>query len=363
MVRRRKVLVGFGSVGSSIAIAGCSGESQQEESENQQDENTEDEESNGDVSEQNQGEAVFEITGILDGESYSGTEQVEIGGRIENTGDATGTQTVKLINESGTAEEEVELEPGEQTNFGLPWGTADEFDPGTYEYTLRTEDDEVIATVIIEEEVSEFMLSDLSPGYETFEKGSNIEVSVNIKNRGDIEDTQNITTEFAGDTINTEDYTLESKGETTHTHNIDTSGMEPDEYDLLVYSEDDELRTSIEIRSTNEEIIETFELQLEIYNLNLVDHSIDGDNLRIHYETTATQEYEIINDMMNVEEVYYSAILQGIPTEQLIAEISEPGEDPVGKYRIKNEWSIAYSNDEISERELENKILDTLEQL
>jgi hypothetical protein len=163
--------------------------------------------------------------------------------------------------------------------------------------------------------------------------------------------------------MNTKEYTLKPKEEKTYRYDIDTSEIEPDEYDLLVYSENDEARTSIEIRPTNEEIMETFELQLEIYNLNLVDHSIDGDNLRIHYETTATQEYEIINDMMNVEEVYYSAILQGIPTEQLIAEVSEPGEDPVGRYRIENEWSIAYSNDEISERELENKILDTLEQL
>ena len=362
MVKRRKVLVGFGSA-SSIAIAGCSSEGQQRGSENQGDENTEDDESNGDTSEQSQEEAVFEITGILDGDSYSGTEQVEIGGRIENTGDATETQTVELITESDSIEEEVELEPDEETNFGQPWGTADEFDPGTYEYTLRTEDDELSATVIIEEEIAEFILTDLSPQSQTFEKGTNIDISVNIKNRGNIEGTKEITTEFAGEVISTDEYTIEPSKEETHTDNIDTSETEPEEYDLLVHSEDDEIRTSIEIRPTNEEIMETFELQLELFNLNLVDHSINGDDLHIHYETTATQEYEIIDDMMNVEEVYYSAILQGIPTEQLIAEVSEPGEEPVGRYRIENEWSIAYSNDEISERELENNILDTLEQL
>lgn len=345
MIKRRKVLVGFSSVGS-VAIAGCSGEDPESGEESSPEE-----------------EAVFEISEVLDGESYSGTEQVEIGGRIENTGDATGTQNVEIENESGVVDEDVELEPGEETNFGIPWGTADEFDPGTYEYTLRTEDDEETATVIIEEEVAEFLLSDLSPGYETFEKGTNIEVSVNIENEGNIEGTKDITTELAGETINTKEYTIKPKEKKIYTYDIDTSEMEPDEYDLLVYSDDDEARTSIEIRSTNEEIMETFELQLEIFGLNLVDHSIDGDDLHIHYETTASQEYEIINDMMNVEEVYYSAILQGIPTEQLIAEVSEPGEDPVGKYTIKNEWSIAYSNDEISKRELENNILDTLEQL
>jgi len=203
---RRKYLA---VTASAISIAGCSGGDPENEEENSP--------------EEEQKEDVFEITEILDGESYSGTEQVEIGGRIENTGDATGRQTVELINESGSVEQEVQLEPDEKTNFGQPWGTADEFDPGTYEYTLQTEDDEATATVIIEEKVAEFILSGLSPRSKTFEKGSSIDISVNIENTGNIEGTKEVTTEFAGDVINTEEYTIEPNKEETHTDNIDIS--------------------------------------------------------------------------------------------------------------------------------------------
>ncbi len=269
------------------------------------------------------------------------------------TGDDSEEPDQEEESEEETSTESEEEETEEET---------EEEEQETEEEEQATEDEEANQEEE-EEQLSIFSLSGISPKDEIFVQGKTIEVSVDIKNRGNVEGTKKITTEFAGEIVNTKEYTIEPNEEEIHIINIDTSKIGPDEYDLRIHSEDDEITSTIEIRSTNENIMEIFDLQLEVFGLNLADHSIEEDDLHIHYETTSTEPNEIVHDIMNVEEVYYSAILQGIPTKQLIAEMSEPGEEPVGRFRIENEWAIAYSDDEISESELKNKILDTLEQL
>jgi len=97
------------------------------------------------------GEAVFEITDTDSGASFLSTEEITLGGVVENTGDATGTQTVELIDGQGnTIDSEVELEPGETYDAVATWG-ANALEPGDYTFELVTEDDSETFTVTVEQ--------------------------------------------------------------------------------------------------------------------------------------------------------------------------------------------------------------------
>jgi len=258
--------------------------------------------------------------------------------------------SVALAGCTGETDEEEpepeEEEPEEDTPTETPEETESE---------EETEEEEQV------EEVSEFVLSDLSPTNDTFEQGEEIEASVIVENEGNIEDTKEITTEFDGNIVDTEEYTIGPNNEKTHSYSIDTTDNEPDEYDLVVFSEDDELSTTLEVIISLEENMEIMGSTLSIFGLNLVEWSKEGEELHIHYETTSTESYEIVDDMMSVEEAYLAALNRGLETERIIAEMSEPGEDPIARYTVETEWSNQLTEGTITESEMEDKIIDTLE--
>ena len=161
--------------------------------------------------------------------------------------------------------------------------------------------------------------------------------------------------EFEGDQLEAS-FSLPKVGETSTETPTETPEETPTET-----PEETPTDTPEDTNLSDEEIMENFELQLQVFDLNLVDYSISEDELYIHYETDSTSPTEIRNDILNVEVVYYSAILQGLSTDRLVAEISEPNEEPVGRFVIESQWSLAYDNGEITQAELEDRILDTLE--
>ena len=212
-----------------------------------------------------------------------------------------------------------------------------------------------------EEEESEFILSDFSLEEETVEQGKNIEFSVKIENGGNIENTKEITTKFADEIVDTEEYTIKPSDKKAHSHSIDTTDVEIEEYILVVSSEDDKITTSVEVIMSLEENMETMRLTLDVFGLNLVDWSKEEEELHIEYETTATSGSEIREDMMSVEEAYLAARRRGLETERIVAEMAEPGDEPVGRYTIENEWSNQLTEGTITESEMQEKIIDTLE--
>lgn len=143
-MNRRKYLAISGGM---VALAGCSGETDNEQSGEEPEEEEPEEESEP----EDTGEAVFEITGIVNDVTFEEGDEVSIGGTIENTGDSDGEQTVKLIFEGEVVvEDETSLSSGEETRWGGIWDYS-EFNPGTWEYVLETEDDEETAEITIEE--------------------------------------------------------------------------------------------------------------------------------------------------------------------------------------------------------------------
>ncbi len=131
-------------------------------------------------------EAVFELSDVIaDGETYSMDEEVVIGATVENTGDAPGSQTIEIDSDWYSYSEELELEPGENTEFGARWETAADIESdeavGDLEYTIRTDDDEIMGSLTIEEpeEVEAVVGSliesdDMALVVEDFERGVNL---------------------------------------------------------------------------------------------------------------------------------------------------------------------------------------------
>jgi archaellum component FlaG (FlaF/FlaG flagellin family) len=132
MPNRRKVLI---SLGGTIAIAGCSGETEGEETDKK--------------------EAVFEIVNVLDGITYSDNEQVSVGGTIRNTGEKTGEQNIKYLLESESLENTIKLEPGEEREANYTWEDTSNFEPGEYVYVFETEDDVADGSFTIEQTTEE----------------------------------------------------------------------------------------------------------------------------------------------------------------------------------------------------------------
>lgn len=119
--------------------------------------------------------------------------------------------------------------------------------------------------------------------------------------------------------------------------------------------------TPTEEEPSDEEIMEVMESTLSVFGITMRSYSIEGDEAQIVYESVVETTDDIIQDMRDTSEAYHGAVLQGISTERLFAEMAPIDRDPVGSYIIKNDWIMQIENDEITESELVSKMLDTLE--
>ncbi|MCQ4331947.1 hypothetical protein KM295_00305 [Natronomonas sp. F2-12] len=251
MPNRRKVLIGLGG---SIALAGCSGETEEPESEDQDQTEEDDSEEQGSESgqQEQEGEAVFELSEIIDGETYSQDEEVIIGANVENTGDIAGEQTIEISSEWYSYEETVELEPGEGVRFGARWNSPEDIEAdnttGNLEYTILTEDDELSGSITIEEPgEAVFEFTDVEPDGVTVNYGEEVELEVTIENTGDQEGTQTLEYYLDDELVDESQITLDSSESTAITVGINTELWSEGELEYRFTSEDDEITGSIEI--------------------------------------------------------------------------------------------------------------------
>ncbi|WP_207590072.1 S8 family serine peptidase [Halomontanus rarus] len=95
-------------------------------------------------------DAFFHLTDLEVPESVDQGESVVVNATIENVGTANGTRTVTLeiVGENDTDETVLELGPGEAETVGLEWATGDG-DLDSYDVTVRTDDDERSASVVV----------------------------------------------------------------------------------------------------------------------------------------------------------------------------------------------------------------------
>jgi hypothetical protein len=147
MTKRRIVLLGISSVGSGIALAGCSGGNP--ESENEDISNDGGSETEQGESDNSDGQAIFEITDTTDGTEYSVEDETVVGGTVVNTGSSEGSQTVELRSRGESLSEvEIQLEPDESYPAKFTYDP-NSLEEGEYEYTLVTEDDQESMSITV----------------------------------------------------------------------------------------------------------------------------------------------------------------------------------------------------------------------
>jgi hypothetical protein len=189
MTNRRKVLI---SLGGAMAVAGCSGET--EESEPDQDEEDDSEEQESDSGQTEEVEpAQAEFTNISpENPTVVIGDDLEISAELENTGGEAGEFEVELhVEEETISTKMVEVESGESEPVSMnlnTGGIAESLGPGEYEHTFVTETDEISTSVTYtepEEPASFEVVKYNIP--ETVEIGEEITLTITVRNTGEQE--------------------------------------------------------------------------------------------------------------------------------------------------------------------------------
>jgi hypothetical protein len=154
MPKRRKVLIGLGG---SIAIAGCSGDTEEEPQQEQTDTDTEEKPEQEETEEQNEPEPVFEFVSISpENGEFLTTEEIDVEVEVKNTGNGSGRGIIEFrIQDGYEAAKEIELESGEVTTLNFSFEPTD-IDPGDIGYSFHSEDDSISSEFILEEPLEEW---------------------------------------------------------------------------------------------------------------------------------------------------------------------------------------------------------------
>ncbi len=140
---------------------------------------------------------------------------------------------------------------------------------GTFDFSEREVGDEFTADirgadlassaetdgVVVEQAApAAFEVSDLNPTDVSVEQGDVIEVSATIENTGDEEATQDVTFQVDGNELGSEEVTLDGGEDTTVTFSdIDTSDLEPGDYEHGVFTDDSEQTATLTVEEVSDD--------------------------------------------------------------------------------------------------------------
>ncbi|KXB07115.1 hypothetical protein AKJ54_00725 [candidate division MSBL1 archaeon SCGC-AAA382K21] len=158
--------------------------------------------------------AEFEVSNLnLSEEEVEVDEKVDLSVDVSNVGEKTGAHAVKLlVNGEPVDSEEVEVEGGdtETVTFEISREEA-----GTYNIKISdlTQSFEVL-------EPAEFEVSNLQVSPKEVEENQRVEISVDVKNSGEVEGTKTLDLNVDGSIEKTKDITLEGEENTTVSFSI-----------------------------------------------------------------------------------------------------------------------------------------------
>ena len=236
--------------------------------------------------------AEFTVSGLdPDGIEVVRGEAIDVSARIRNVGDVTETQTVELrIDGDVVAERDLELRCRSSTRVRFEDIDTEDLDPDEYEYGVFTEDDSETGALTVLRP-AEFRVSDLDPEDVTVTQGDLIDVSARIRNVGDVSETQ--TVEFRIDDTTIADQELELNGRDSSRvtfEDIDTSELDPDEYEHGVFTEDDsETATLTVLRPPEFAVSDLDPVDVTVNRGDLIDVSAIVENVG---EASGTQTVE-----------------------------------------------------------------------
>jgi hypothetical protein len=112
---------------------------------------------------------------------------------------------------------------------------------------------------------------------------------------------------------------------------------------------------------TDEEAVQLFELTVAELGVD-ADAEIDDGVLEVEYISTAQTQNEIAGEIGTITGAYLGLAEQGYDgTDRMEVTILNPAGETAGTYHVEFEWVEAHANDEMTEEELFDLILGTLE--
>ena len=231
------------------------------------------------------GEAEFQIQNVDLTTPVAG-EDLDALVTVENVGDDADTQTVELDVEGlGADATDLELDAGETGEAELAVGT-EVGDDGEYDATVTTEDDEASAPVLVLAP-AEFSVEVLDHT-DAVVTGDPVEVTAEIENVGDIEDTQTVELDIEGLGSDAAEVELPFGESTEETFSVDTEADDAGEYEAAVASEDDS--DSVEVA-----VLEPALFAVDIVETN---EPVEGEDLDV---TVAVENTGDVEDTQTVE--------------------------------------------------------------
>lgn len=271
---------------------------------------------------------IVEAADVVEG------EDIEVTAEVENVGDEEDSQEVTLDVESlGGDETEVTLGGGESTEETLAVGTG-EGDAGEYTATVASEDDESSTEVTVLEQAS--FAVDIVDASDAVE-GEDIEVTAEVENAGDVEDTQSITLDVPDLGADATELSLDGGESTEETLAVGTGEGDAGEYTATVASEDDEDSTDVTVfaeASFAVDIVETTDVA-------------EGEDVEVTAEITnvgdSEESQEITLDVPDLgEDATEVSLSGGESSEETLAVGTEEGD--AGEYTA----TVASADDEAS---------------
>ncbi|WP_302082899.1 CARDB domain-containing protein [Salinibaculum rarum] len=158
------------------------------------------------------------------GETVTVGAEVAIAANVTNDGNNKGTQTVTLqVDGQQYGSEAVTLAPDDQQSVAFSPVDTSEFEPGTYTYTVASDNDSQSGTLVVESDTpAAFRVTEMSPTDRTVSEGATFEMQATVRNDGDQTATQQVQYRIDGETVARQGVSLTSGGETT----VEFTGLE-----------------------------------------------------------------------------------------------------------------------------------------
>lgn len=333
MAKRREVLVG---IGATVAVAGCTGESDDDsddselEDEPEVEEEFEDEptaedepeiedESEDDESEGEPAELVFADISP-DNEAFEQGDDVEIVGVVENIGDMEGDASIEILfNGSVVDTENTTLSGGEESAVSYVLDTSD-VDPGDYSYGFSIDDDSISAEISILQP-AEFRFVEITPGDQTVEYGDEVAVSVTVENTGETDGEIALEYQVDGESIDDDVYAVESGDEITINASIQTLLRDASDYEYGFFTEDDNITATLSVTldepdtisfsGSGAEVTDTFDIE---GGMTVSEWNHDGDrNFIVNLVDSSGDERDqlLANEIGSADGVWGDGIPEG----------------------------------------------------
>jgi hypothetical protein len=169
---------------------------------------------------------------------------------VENTGDKSDTQTIRLtVGGQQRASTDVNLGGGESTTMTLTWDTSGG-DAGDYTATVDSDDDSDSTGVTVQEPANLAVSVDTTNS--PVVAGETLSVEATVENTGGATDTQSIALTVGGQQRASKSVELGGGESRTMTLTWDTSGGDAGEYTATVESNDDSDSTSVTVQQLAE---------------------------------------------------------------------------------------------------------------